>query len=81
MLPLRALFLLVVLASEQASMAAGPSDAVCSDVAEVAGRSSGNKRGAPDVQLLLGHTKIESTVRYPGIEGDDAIAIAEQVDV
>jgi len=33
------------------------------------------------VQLLLGHTKIESTVRYLGIEVDDALAIAEQVDV
>jgi len=33
------------------------------------------------VQLLLGHTKIESTVRYLGIDGDDALAIAEQVDV
>ena len=33
------------------------------------------------VQLLLGHTKVESTVRYLGIEVDDAIAIAEQVDV
>lgn len=33
------------------------------------------------VQLLLGHTKIESTVRYLGIEADDALAIAEQVDV
>jgi len=33
------------------------------------------------VQLLLGHTKIESTVRYLGIEVDDAVAIAEQVDV
>jgi len=30
------------------------------------------------VQLLLGHTKIESTVRYLGIEVDDAPAIAEQ---
>ena len=28
-----------------------------------------------------GHTKIESTVRYRGIEVDDALAIAEQVDV
>ena len=35
----------------------------------------------PRVQLLLGHTKIESTVRYLGIEVDDALAIAEQVDV
>jgi integrase len=33
------------------------------------------------VQLLLGHTKIEHTVRYLGIEVDDALAIAEQVDV
>ena len=33
------------------------------------------------VQLLLGHTKIESTVRYLGIEVDDALAIAEQVDI
>ena len=30
------------------------------------------------VQLLLGHTKVESTVRYPGIEVDDALAMAEQ---
>jgi hypothetical protein len=29
---------------------------------------------------LLGHTKIESTVRYLGIEVDDVLAIAEQVD-
>src|SRR3981081_2504617 len=33
------------------------------------------------VQLLLGHSKIESMVRYLGIEVDDALAIAEQVDV
>jgi integrase len=33
------------------------------------------------VQLLLGHTKIESTVRYLGIEVGDALSIAEQVDV
>ena len=41
-------------------------------------RRTGNLRA---VQLLLGHTKIESTVRYLGIEVDDAIAIAEQVDI
>ena len=41
-------------------------------------RKTGNLRA---VQLLLGHTKIESTVRYLGIEVDDALAIAEQVDV
>lgn len=33
------------------------------------------------VQLLLGHTKLESTVRYLGIEVDDALEIAEQLDV
>jgi integrase len=41
-------------------------------------RRTGNLRA---VQLLLGHTKIESTVRYLGIEVDDALAMAEQVDV
>ena len=41
-------------------------------------RRTGNLRA---VQLLLGHTKIESTVRYLGIEVDDALAIAEEVDV
>jgi len=29
------------------------------------------------VQLLLGHTKLESTVRYLGIEVDDALELAE----
>lgn len=32
------------------------------------------------VQLLLGHTKIESTVRYLGIELDDALELAEQTE-
>jgi integrase len=41
-------------------------------------RRTGNLRA---VQLLLGHRKIESTVRYLGIEVDDALAIAEQADV
>jgi integrase len=41
-------------------------------------RRTGNLRA---VQLLLGHTKIESTVRYLDIEVDDALTIAEQVDV
>jgi integrase len=38
-------------------------------------KKTGNLRA---VQLLLGHTKIESTVRYLGIEVDDALAVAEQ---
>jgi integrase len=33
------------------------------------------------VQLVLGHTKLESTVRYLGIEVDDALEIAEQTEV
>ena len=41
-------------------------------------RRTGNLRA---VQLLLGHTKIESTVRYLGIDVDDALIIAEQADV
>jgi integrase len=41
-------------------------------------RRTGNLRA---VQLLLGHTKVESTVRYLGVEVDDALAIAEQVDI
>jgi integrase len=40
-------------------------------------RKTGNLRA---VQLLLGHTKLESTVRYLGIEVDDALAISEQVE-
>ncbi|MBJ7574754.1 tyrosine-type recombinase/integrase [Luteimonas sp. MC1828] len=33
------------------------------------------------VQLLLGHTKIESTVRYLGVDVDDALVMAEQTEV
>jgi len=41
-------------------------------------KKSGNLRA---VQLLLGHTKLESTVRYLGIEVDDALSISEQVEL
>jgi hypothetical protein len=40
-------------------------------------RKAGNLRA---VQLLLGHTKLGSTVRYLGIEVDDALHIAEQIE-
>jgi hypothetical protein len=33
------------------------------------------------VQLLLGHTTLESTVRYLGIDVDDALSISKQVEV
>ena len=33
------------------------------------------------VQILLGHTKLESTVRYLGIEVDDALELAEQTEI
>jgi integrase len=41
-------------------------------------RRTGNLRAA---QLLLGHTRIESTVRYLAVEVDDALEIAEKIDV
>jgi site-specific recombinase XerC len=33
------------------------------------------------VQLLLGHTKLESTVRYLGLEVDNALEMSEQTEV
>ena len=41
-------------------------------------RKTGNIRA---VQLLLGHSKLESTVRYLGVEVEDALNIAEQIEV
>jgi site-specific recombinase XerC len=41
-------------------------------------RKTGNLRA---VQLLLGHTKMDSTVRYLGVELEDALAIAEAVEI
>ncbi|MCV6605358.1 MAG: tyrosine-type recombinase/integrase, partial [Porticoccaceae bacterium] len=32
------------------------------------------------IQILLGHTKLESTARYLGIEVDDALELAEQIE-
>ena len=41
-------------------------------------RKTGNLRA---VQLLLGHTKVDSTVKYLGVELDDALSIAEKIDI
>ena len=41
-------------------------------------KKSGNLRAA---QLLLGHTKLESIVRYLGIEVDYALGVSEQVEL
>jgi len=49
----------------------------CTKAAQIY-RKTGNLRAA---QLLLGDTKLESTVRYLGIEVDDALNMAEQIDL
>jgi site-specific recombinase XerC len=41
-------------------------------------KKTGNLRA---FQLLLGHTKMDSTVRYLGVELEDALAIAEAVEI
>ena len=41
-------------------------------------KKTGNLRAC---QLLLGHTKLESTVRYLGVEVDDALAMSESLEL
>lgn len=41
-------------------------------------KKTGNLRAA---QLLLGHTKMDSTVSYLGVELEDALAISEEIDL
>lgn len=41
-------------------------------------RKTGNLRA---VQLLLGHTKMDSTVRYLGVDLEDALSISESVEI
>ena len=41
-------------------------------------KKTGNLRA---VQLLLGHTRMDSTVRYLGVELEDALAISEAIEI
>ena len=41
-------------------------------------KATGNRRA---VQILLGHTKIENTVRYLGVDIEDALVIAETTEI
>jgi len=41
-------------------------------------KATGNLRA---VQILLGHSKIENTVRYLGIDVEDALALAENTEI
>lgn len=41
-------------------------------------KATGNLRA---VQILLGHTKIESTVRYLGVDIEDALTLAEGIEI
>ncbi len=52
-------------------------DRSCLQAAQIY-RKTGNLRA---VQLLLGHTKLECTARYLGIEVDDALTISEQIEL
>jgi site-specific recombinase XerC len=41
-------------------------------------KATGNLRA---VQILLGHTKMENTVRYLGVDVEDALTLAEGIEV
>ena len=51
---------------------------ILNSVSGIAGEDQKNLRA---VQLPLGHSKLDSVVRYLGIEIDDALEISEQIDV
>lgn len=41
-------------------------------------KASGNLRA---VQIILGHSKIESTIRYLGVDIDDALTLSERIEI
>lgn len=41
-------------------------------------RATGNIR---TIQILLGHTKIENAVRYLGVDVEDALLLAERIEI
>jgi site-specific recombinase XerC len=58
-------------------MAQGPQKADHSDNSLIY-KATGNLRA---VQILLGHTNIENTVRYLGVDIDDALTLSERTDI
>ena len=41
----------------------------------------GNLAIEAEVQILLGHSKIENTVRYLGVDVEDALVLAERIEI